>query len=369
MTVAQGLERVLGHLAELVACDTRNPPRRITGSDPVFRYLGARLEVAGFDVALSDHGGGSVTLHARRGAPRLLWNFHLDTVPAPGEWSGPPLALRIAGERAIGRGACDVKGAAACALAAAEETAGPVALLFTSDEEGGLPRCVAAFLDQLKPGRCDGVIVAEPTGGRAITGHRGIATASGEFRGVAGHGSSPRALRDNALHAAVHWAEKAIALAETEESRAVGGLGGIRFNLGVLEGGEKPNMIAERARVRFGVRPRPGEDPQEWLARLTALAGKPERVAWTPSFVGPPLPAPGRSPELAESLAANLGIPLGDPVDFWTEASLFSAAGLPSVVFGPGDIAQAHAVEEWVALPALESALSVYRRAFSGVVQ
>ena len=64
----------------------------------------------------------------------------------------------------------------------------------------------------------------------------------------------------------------------------------------------------------------------------------------------------------ARDLADELGLPIGNAVDFWTEASLFSAAGLTAMVFGPGDIAQAHAADEWVAIEQLETAHAHYRR-------
>jgi acetylornithine deacetylase len=61
-------------------------------------------------------------------------------------------------------------------------------------------------------------------------------------------------------------------------------------------------------------------------------------------------------------LAGKLGLPLGPAVNFWTEASLFSEAGLPALVFGPGDIAQAHTADEWVALAQLETVANHYQR-------
>lgn len=356
------LPRALEHLTELVACDTQNPPRRIRGGDAIFRYLGTRLEMAGFSVALLDHGDGCVTLGARRGAPRLLWNFHLDTVPAVGEWTAHPLALRIESERAVGRGAVDVKGAVACMLAAVESTFDPVALLFTSDEEAGEDRCVRAFLESAKAGDWEGVIVGEPTGCLAVLAHRGMATATGVFDGVAGHASSPGALEGSALHESVRWAARALAYAEAEEERAVHGLHGIRFNLGVLHGGTKPNIIADRAELRFGVRSRPGEDPAALARALTALAPNPGRATWKLGFVGPPLPPPSAPVGDATKLAARLGLAVSPPVDFWSEASLFAEAGFPSLVFGPGHIAQAHAVDEWVTLEQLDEALGHYRR-------
>lgn len=137
------LQSTLVHLKALLGFDTRNPPRAIdTGG--IFDYL--RAQLPGFNVEVSDHGAGAVSLFATRGTPKLLFNVHLDTVPDSKQWNASPFELRVTGDRAIGLGACDIKGAAAALLAAANASGGDVALLFTTDEEGADPRCVRAFL-------------------------------------------------------------------------------------------------------------------------------------------------------------------------------------------------------------------------------
>jgi len=352
------VNRALDHLKDLVGFDTRNPPRAIPAA--LFDHLQSRLAGKDFAIETKDHGAGCLSLFARRGEPRLIFNFHLDTVPAADGWSGDPFLLRVDSERAIGLGACDVKGAAAAMLAALDGTDAPAALLFTTDEEAGDDRCIREFLHTNRQS-WRGAVVAEPTNCKAVIAHRGLATASGLFRGIAGHGSAERALTDSALHEAVRWASRALAAVEEERDRAVGGLTGLRFNLGVLHGGTKSNMIADSAQLRFGVRSRPGEDPRQVVMRLQSLAPDPARVAWEPGFAGPSLPAPGGE-AAARAFASELGLPVGDAVDFWSEAALFAEAGFPSLVFGPGSIAQAHAADEWVALAQLRDAEATYRR-------
>ncbi|MCC6526805.1 MAG: acetylornithine deacetylase [Polyangiaceae bacterium] len=350
-------------LEALVGCDTRNPPRA-PAAGGVFAFVDGALP-PGFARELVDLGDGCVWLYAWRGTPRVCFNVHLDTVPADPGWRGDPLGLVVEGERAVGLGACDIKGAAACLLTAVARVPGDVGLLFTSDEEAGSSRCIRSFLDRkLCPPR---VVVAEPTACRAVLEHRGIATATGSFRGVGGHASSPRALADSALHEAVRWAARALAFAEAAEARRYRSLAGIRFNLGVLAGGQKANMIAAEAELRFGVRPLPDQDPRTLLSELGALAPDPARVAWTPAFVAPPLPhpAPGTL-DRALAFAADLGLEPAEPVDFWTEAALFSAAGHDALVYGPGDIAQAHTAGEWVSLSELARAEAAYERWVGG---
>lgn len=359
----EALASVLARLEELVSFDTRNPPRVIDRRG-IVGHLAGVLE-AGFSCKVTDHGEGCVSLLAVRGAPKVLFNVHIDTVPADPGWKGDPLRLHVEDDRAIGLGACDVKGAAACLVEAALRTprGKDAALLFTTDEEAGSSRCVRAFLASRHG--FERVVVAEPTRCRAILEHRGLATCNGTFHGTGGHASAPRALTDSALHEAVRWASRALAFAEGQEAESYKGLQGIRFNLGVMSGGTKANMIAAAAELRYGVRPRPDQSPHGLLAEIGALAPHADRVTWTAGFVAPPLPAPGKL-DGAARLASDLGLPAGDPVDFWTEAALFSEAGLDAIVFGPGDIAQAHTAGEWVALSDLAAALAAYERIFRG---
>ncbi|MBZ5710425.1 acetylornithine deacetylase [Nannocystis pusilla] len=378
------LRRTLEHLERLVAFDTRNPPRAIAGDAGLFAYLRDMLQGTGLRCDTVDLGDGCVYLLAVRGAPQVLFNVHVDTVPADPGWTADPHRLRVEDDRAIGLGACDIKGAAACLLSVLETTQGPAAVLFSSDEEAGSSRCVREFLarSDLSAQTADmssgtshpplrSVVVAEPTRCRAVLEHRGIGTATALFTGTGGHASAARALRDSAVHEAVRWASLALARAgESEADAAAGPLRGLRLNLGAVEGGLKANMIASAATVRFGVRPPPELPPEFALAELYALAPDPARVRFTPGFLAPPLPAggPARLADAraaASALAARLGLPPGDPVDFWTEAALFSAAGRDVLVYGPGSIDQAHTAGEYVPLADLVEAATRYRAILS----
>ena len=360
------LARTLGHLERLVGFDTRNPPRAIDDGG-IFAYLREQLSAAGLRCELADLGEGCVYLLATRGAPRLVINVHIDTVPADPAWTRDPLRLVVEAERAVGLGACDIKGAAACLLAVIGETRGDAALLFSSDEEAGSSRCVRAFLERH---RFAAALVAEPTRCAAVGEHRGIGTATANFSGIGGHASAARALQDSAVHEAVRWASRALDHASANVECGDGELRGLRLNLGAIEGGLKANMIAAAATVRFGVRPPPALPPEAALEQLFALAPDAGRVKFTPGFLAPPLPAGGPARLAAAraeavALAGRLGLRAGPAVDFWTEAALFSAAGMTALVYGPGDIAQAHTAGEWVALAELATAAADYRRILS----
>jgi acetylornithine deacetylase len=350
---------VLGHLERLVACDTQNPPRRIDGDAEIFAHC-ARTVGPAFDVRTWDHGDGHVSWFAVRGAPAVLFNVHLDTVPAGEGWSSDPHRLRVADGRAYGRGACDIKGAAAALLALAEQGAEHLALLFTSDEEGAGGCCVERFLADGHGERFRQVVVAEPTGTRAVLGHRGFLSVKAWFRGEPGHSSEARALADNANHRMAHWAARALEVAAGRKQSADDP--GTCLNIGLVDGGTKSNVIAGEAFVHWSARLQPGDSNDDFLAAIQACATGPEHVRWEVPFKGEPLPAAGRDDAAARSFCERNGLPQAGPVDFWTEASLFSAAGLPALVLGPGDIAQAHAVDEWVALDQLAAARNVYEK-------
>ncbi len=365
-----GRERVLSHLKALVACDTRNPPRDGKGIDALFAYVEGALAGCGtWQIDVVDLGDGCRWLHARRGDdPHVpLVNVHIDTVPLASaeSWTSDPFVLHVGENNVTGLGACDIKGALACFLDAVADVDKPAALLLTSDEEAGSSTCVRTFIE-----RNDVVfrtiLVAEPTQAMAVLAHRGIGTAVMNFHGVAGHASQKRAVDDSAISRCVRFCVKALEHAHDVDN-------GIRLNLGRIEGGTKANMIASNCLLRLGVRPDPGTDPGEVLDGLFALA---EPTTTTQKgFLAPPLPARrvdrtvDEARERSTQRALELGLGIGADVDFFTEAAFFSAAGANAIVFGPGDIAQAHAVDEFVAVEQLDIATALYRRVLAGPVE
>ncbi len=359
------LETTLRHLEALVSFDTRNPPRAI-GTGGIFDYI--RAQLPDFGVEVTDHGAGAVSLFAARGQPKRVFNVHLDTVPSSPAWTADPLKLRVTEDRAIGLGACDIKGAAAALIAAAQTTQGDAAFLFSSDEEANDPRCIAAFL--ARDHGFGEAIVAEPTRGEAVLAHRGISAVRMAFKGRAGHASAENALALSALHQAMRWGVSALDYVEAQKHLRFGGLTGLRFNVGRLEGGIKANIIAPSAEVRFGFRPLPSQDFAELHATFRGFADADALAEYEETFRGPSLPSGdvARAEErrlAARDLVDELALPVGNAVDFWTEASLFSQAGLTALVYGPGDIAQAHTADEWVSLEQLRRYADTVSRIFA----
>ena len=344
----------LKHLKALVACDTSNPPKNIQQSG-LLDYLHS---LSFIEPQVTDLGEGSYNVLLTKGSPKYLFNVHLDTVPAGEGWNFDPYNLTIKENKAFGLGACDIKGAAACMLALIECNAlNEYAILLSTDEEAGQSICIKKFIET-KP-NFEAIIVAEPTQNKAVTCHRGIFTGTQEFFGKAGHSSDKRALNDNAIHKMTAWAQQALKVAESYNNESIGPLEGIAFNLGLIEGGIKPNIIADHASVKFGFRPLPGQSVENLLSEL-GIESSGDDTKFTQGFRAPSLPANG-SMETLESFVKDLDLDISPPVNFWTEASLFSEAGFKAIVYGPGDIANAHQSDEFVMIDQLQAALLQYK--------
>lgn len=352
-------DSILAHLQALVNCDTQNPPRHIDATHPIFAYIEAKLEAAGdFSVSVKDHGKGRVSYFAERGNPQILFNVHLDTVPAGTGWSRSALQIAVEQDRAFGRGTCDIKGAAAVLLAIAVSSDVPMAFLFTTDEEGAEGCCVAEFCRRLDKEKYSFIVVAEPTGCKAVIEHRGYLSVLGEFHSVAGHSSDPRALRDNTNHQAACWAGAAIAYAADAAARGED----LCFNIGAMSGGSSSNVITAKTNVHWSARLPPGGQTESALSAICGATRDAEQANWNARFTGPPMPASAELRDVAEKFCAEHKLDVGPAVDYWTEASLFSRAGYPAIVLGPGNIEQAHIPDEWVSIDQLALAGDIYQR-------
>ena len=345
---------ILKHLRALVGADSSDPVSTVSPDHPVLTYAAHVLEQAKCSVTVTDLGGGCVNLLAVRGEPETLFNCHLDTVQPNPNWARDPFTLGVEDGRAYGLGACDIKGAAACMLAVAQASDAPIGILLTTDEEAGKGDCVEAFLAE-HGHDWSRVVVAEPTRAKAVFQHRGFTSFEIEFTGVAGHTSGADASPNSAIHKAIEWGNAALALAHPG-----GILAGNRFNIGLVSGGTASNVIAADAKVRFGFRPfpKPGAESitAQCIQALHELLPDDSSASWTDRFVGPTLVRDDSMTPVVQSW----GIETGPDVDFWTEAALFAAGGLPAIVLGPGDIAQAHASDEFVEIAQLNACAAAY---------
>lgn len=312
--------------------------------------------------ALRASGPVSSYVYARFGTPRVLINAHLDTVPPNADWTSDPFTARVEDGRIYALGACDTKGAIAAILAALDDvTPKDVAILFSGDEES-TSAAMKAFVAS-RPSLPPRAIVCEPTNLRAGVRHRGYLGLEASMSGPGGHSS-----KADVLPAPVATlARVGVALDDWGRARrgeGPAGFEGMCVNVALIEGGVAHNVIPAHARLAASVRPPPGAD-------TAAVAKALEEAA---RAVAPEAPlrvvrdnAPFATRDLA-AFEAFVGEVATAPVDlaFWTEAAILSAHGVDAIVLGPGNIAQAHAPDEWVAIDELTLARSLFRHVLSG---
>lgn len=375
------MDTVESLLAQLVAIPSVNPMgRALSGPDYLEGRLTDFLETyvrrLRVDYRRDEVAPGRanlVAVYAPPGARRtLLWDAHQDTVPVDG-MTVPPFEPRIAGGRLYGRGSCDVKGSLAAMLTAfarlvASRPPGSAAVVLACTVDEEFTHLGSSRLAAERPA-ADLGIVAEPTGLDLVTRHKGAVRWKLRTRGVACHSSAPH-LGRNAIYRMAHvvtaLAEYADRLAAAEPDPV---LGPPSLSVGRIEGGQSVNVVPDGCTIEIDRRVLPGEDPAacpaDVLAFLSERLGGLDDIEALPPWVNMPALLP-RVPEAwREAIAgavrsvtgrepAQVGVPYG------TDAGPLSQAGLPCLVFGPGDIAQAHTRDEWIDLDQLRAAVEIY---------
>jgi acetylornithine deacetylase len=307
---------------------------------------------------------------------------HTDVVPVVGQpWTSDPFALREADGRLYGRGACDMKGFVACALAMAPAFLAaplkkPVQLVLSYDEE---TTCLGS-LDVIRRfgaglPRPSAVIVGEPTSGAVADAHKGVATFRTVVRGYEAHSAKP-ALGANAISAAAAIVAEIDRLAREEEGRPGADA---RFDppfstyhVGTIQGGTARNILARECVVGWEFRPLPGVLSADALARVQSFIEKealprlrrfrpePDIVTTMDVDVPPLAPEPGSAAStLALKLARANAV---EAVSFATEGGHFQRAGIPTAICGPGSIDQAHKPDEFVEIAELTRTLGFLER-------
>lgn len=299
------------------------------------------------------------------GKPRIFINAHLDTVPITGIWRSDPFVLRHVQGRLYGRGATDVKGAVAAILAAVrEQQPRDAMLLFDSDEESGGGDCVQAFLKSPYRRGLRSGIVTEPTDLNIVTMHKGIRVFQVTFFGKAAHGAVPEK-GANAIVMAAHFIRELEKYARSLRRRSYRDLSHATVTVGTIHGGVKFNIVPDRVVVEVDRRVLPGMDErsaEKEMKRLTKKYGR--RAELATLYTVPSLRVHSKLPVI--KLLRKCGArQKATGVDFWTEAALFTRAGMPSVVCGPGKIDQAHISNEFVMEKDLQRAKKVYIELFS----
>ena len=303
----------------------------ITGDEEDYADALARaLRERGLDVEKQTVGPKRFNLLARAGRPEVAFCTHLDTVP-------PFFGSKVDGDHIHGRGSCDAKGQAAAMLFAGERLlqAGEdrIGFLFTVGEEttsDGAKVANAALADPWPPRF---VVIGEPTGSRFVRGHKGLYHGKLCAHGVLGHsslGTGPSAVHELVRAGAqildADWGQHEL-------------FGPATVNLGTVQGGVAPNVIADRAEMSFLLRA--VTDPEDVERRMAGVLGahvelRPEGNAYGPVEFHVP---PGQDSDL---------------VAFGTDAPHMPAWGKP-LLFGAGSIADAHTEHEKIGRRDLEA--------------
>ncbi|MCX6890788.1 MAG: M20 family metallopeptidase [Verrucomicrobia bacterium] len=354
-------------LRELIALPSVNPaflpaqdPR--AGEQRVADFLAATAAQAGLDVEFQPVAAGRSNLLARlspRGKvrQRLLLAPHMDTVNAA---DGQFVPVKRGG-RLHGRGACDTKGSVAamltalCELAGAGQRPADTEIVFAAlvDEEHGQAGSRALVAGGL---RASLAIVGEPTCLQVVSAHKGTLWMKLETRGKSAHGSWPELGRN-----AVHEMARVVDLLETTYARELRRrrhplLGCATVSVGAIRGGTQPNIVPDRCTILIDRRTLPGETEAGVRRELDAvLRRKNLAVVYVHDKLPhcPPMETDPRLPLVARFLN-SVGQRKAAGVRYFCDASVLGHGGIPSVVFGPGDIAQAHTADEWISLSSLE---------------
>ena len=305
-------------------------------------------------------------------APRktILFESHLDTVGVVG-FQGDPFALRAENGRLYGRGACDTKGPLAAFMAALDDDVlGALAKSKTQvlwlgaigEETGnlGAEEAVAAGL------RADECVVLEPTDLRIVHAHKGACWFVAATRGRAAHASDPTRGDNAILKMPAVWQILADATAAVGEIHFSETLGKPTVSVGTIRGGTGTNVVPDRCEIQVDRRLMPGETAAQVLADLQA------RFAAIPGGVEIQLLKEGLAfhtaaeADVVRRFSAALAeagvVPVREGAAWCSDAGPLAPVCGGTIVWGPGAIAQAHTVDEFIEARSLETGAQVLRR-------
>jgi len=321
-------------------------------------------------------------------APTILWEVHQDTVPVD-NMTVPPFGGVVSQGRVYGRGACDVKGSMASMLTALEQLASPeitrdhnLMVAFTVDEEHtflGVQRLAVAFDSLLPAGwpRPEYAIVAEPTHLDLVTCHKGVVRWVIRVKGRACHSSMPQEGANAVFAAAPILAALEVLAGQIASGTPHPVLGTGTLSVGMIRGGSAPNIVPDTCEIIVDRRLIPGESAEMATAQVRScldgiVLDRPgiSVSVEDPWLTCPPLPecVPALVLEsLLRKVQHHVPKAVTRPVSFGTDASTLAQIGIPSLVFGPGGIEQAHTKDEWVEIAHLEKAVSILFDCVAGV--
>jgi acetylornithine deacetylase len=300
----------------------------------------------------------------------LMLEAHQDTVPTD-NMTIDPFGAHIDNGRLSGRGACDIKAGLAAMLATfarvvREKPSGAANLIMacTVDEEHTMLGVKRLVRDGFQ---ADGAVVAEPTQLQIVKAHKGAVRWHLSTAGRSCHSSRP----EQGVNAIYRMGRLLVGIEQFADrlraSQTDPLLGPPTLSVGRIEGGTSVNTVPDRCRIEIDRRLIPGEDPQAAPGELTAFLRQEAGIDWpfecSPTWISMPALAPDGKEELIARLGAAIDAVTGahqvTTVPYGTDAATIAQAGVPAVVFGPGDIARAHTCDEWVPLDEVEQASTI----------
>jgi len=366
--------------AELVAIPSMNPldgpVGEGRGEGEVAAYIESRLKEAGVAVELREALPGRPNVVARvagQSEEAVWFDAHLDTVSGEG-MAFEPFEARMEGDKLFGRGAADDKASVAAMMAAMMEVAKsgekpPATVIFTAtaDEEYRM----SGLLSLLESGmRARAAVVGEPSGLEIIIAHKGVARFTIRTSGKAVHSSRP----EDGVNA-IYRMGKVLGAIEAYAKGGVGReahpmLGKATLSVGVIRGGEFVNVVPDQCEIAVDRRLLPGEDGRRAVADVRDYLSNALQEDVGLKVSGMDLTVPGMSiaseDDLVQAVASVVREVTGkaplDGMQGTTHAGELMAAGIPAVVFGPGQMGQAHTATEELDLGQLEQAAAVYER-------
>ena len=311
----------------------------------------------------------------------VLFSGHMDVVPCAGQdWTADPWTLRHVGPRVIGRGVTDMKGFLACCLAAMPAIAAapltkPVHFAFSYDEEVGCtgvpPMADWIGASAMRPRLA---VIGEPSNMDLITAHKGGMIGWAHVKGVPGHSSQP----DKSVNAVMAAAELVAEINRIRDDMKTGPQLDLfdppfsTIQVNQINGGLHGNIVAEDCAFFWEMRVVPGTDDRAVFDRFARYASdvlEPamKRVSETAGIrfdvmARIPLLAPTGDAALEAELLTLLDQSAPRGVSYGTEAGHFAVAGIPAVVCGPGDIADAHQPDESIAVSQLDACVAFLER-------
>jgi acetylornithine deacetylase/succinyl-diaminopimelate desuccinylase-like protein len=306
------------------------------------------------------------------GARRLiLFDVHQDTVPADG-MTIAPFVPEIAGGRLSGRGSCDVKGSMAAMLLAfarlvRERPPGSASVLMACTVDEEFTHIGSSRLAEMQHG-AELAIVAEPTLLNLVHCHKGALRWKIRTTGVACHSSTPHQ-GVNAIYRmgqVLELLQRHAGMLATSQPHPI--LGPPTLSVGRIEGGQSVNVVPDWCEIEIDRRLIPGEDASHAMDTVRELAEGIFEGADCVQMSQPWVHMPALSPQcsawlepLSDAIESATGHrPSVMGVPFGTDAGPLSATGTPCVVFGPGDITQAHTKDEWIELEQVRQAAQAY---------